>query len=117
MSPFLGLALSPEREWAGIWNIPQAIHIINPPPAKAISTKAVRLVSKGARPRKRAASRVSSNRAWPSIKRGPTIQPCSLVPLSEMVALSRGPGIRAPERVIVKEVINITQRLPIRFSL
>lgn len=47
----------------------------------------------------------ASNKACPKLINGPVLNPCLV--LSAITVVNKGPGISAPDRVMVKEIINM----------
>ena len=81
--------------------MPTAIHRRIAEPQRAMDAKTDSWLSSGANPRSKARTRAISSTAWPAIRSGPVRIPRT--GLSLIVTVSRGPGMRAPDRAIRKD--------------
>lgn len=94
--------------------IPTAIQIRTTLPKNPVKIVTGLLESNGAAPMKRKRTRRISRKACPETRIKEAFLPKRA--LSDTVAVSRGPGISAPERAIVKDVIKVEITVsPIRY--
>ena len=81
------------------------------PPTRAMTMKTSSRLRIGAKPANRARTRANARSPCPRIINGPATAPRRV--LSLIVRVSKGPGIRAPDKAITKEEVKITNRVKV----